>query len=76
MKTDKSQTKNKINNERKLDKILNMVEIRSLLPLSFWGRNSMSVKKEIIKLREENENVRKENEQIKKKNENTRKIKE
>ena len=64
----KSQTINKINNERKLDKILNMVE-----QMAKDTKLLMECKKENNKLREEIDNVRKENEQIKTENESMRK---
>ena len=71
-KNDKSQTKNKINNEGKLDKLLIMVE-QMVKDIKLQREEQHKCKKEISKLREENESVRKENEQIKAKNENMRK---
>ena len=63
-KNDKSQTKNKINNEEKLEKILNMVE-QVAKDIKLLREEHFECKREISKLREENENVRKENEPIK-----------
>ena len=51
----KFQTKNKINNEGQLDKILNMVE--QMLHDIKLLREQHECNKEISKLREENENV-------------------
>ena len=68
-KNDKSQTKNKINNEGKLDKLLIMVE-QMAKDMKLLREEQLECKKEISKLREENESVRKEDEQIKVENEN------
>ena len=59
-KNDKSQTKCKINNERKLNKILNMVE--QMKGIKFLREEQHECKIEISKFREENGYVRKENE--------------
>ena len=67
-KNDKTSTKNKINNEGKLDKILKQMS----RDIKLLREEQCECKKEISKLREENENVRKGNEQIKAGNENMR----
>ena len=68
----KSQTKNKVNNKWKLDKILYMVE-QMAKDIKLLREEQHKCKEEISKLRGVNDNVRKENEQVKAENENMRK---